>query len=99
MDASHHAMAFSPVRTSAHVRILSASRRKRKPGECNAFPSSFQEGSHLDLAEEEFRALGLEEDFPLSQARLGPHVDDQPVDDVRDRVAVTDYLHPVPLAG
>ncbi len=82
------------------VSTKTSGRSREEPG--NGFRwtvRSFQQRPDLDLAEEDLGPFGLDDDLALRQARLGRRVDHIAVDDVRDRVAVADHFHAVPLAG
>src|SRR5262245_42237993 len=60
---------------------------------------SLPQRTDLDLAEEDLGAFGLEEDPAPGEAVPSADVDDVAVEDRRDRVAVAEDLHAVPLAG
>src|SRR5947208_281926 len=55
--------------------------------------------ANLDLAEGDFGALRLEQDLALGEAGFGPDVDEGPIEDRGDGVAVADDRHAVPLAN
>ena len=61
--------------------------------------NSFSEWADLNLTEDDLSSLRLKLELSFADRRLGADVHNEPVDDIRDRIAIADDFDTSPLAG